>query len=311
MSAVQNWRGGPSGPPGPGLNTRRSIVFSWLSALGFGLSVLSVGVALTAANPQPPRRIVSLIPAVTEMLFAVGAGDRVVGVSSFDHYPPAVDQRTRVGGLVDPDFERILALRPDLVIVYGTQSGLIQRLDRTGIPMFHYELGTLADIPRTIRTLGNQVGLPDAADRVAAGIERGIDRIRREHAGQPRPRTMVVFDREAGSLRGMYASGGVGFLHDMLTVAGGDNVFADVTGQRLQLSSETVLARAPEVIIELHSGEPWPPAQVRRELDVWNTLSSVPAVRIHRVFILVDDKLSIPGPRVVESIQALADVLHR
>ena len=87
-------------------------------------------------TPVPaPTRIISLVPSVTEMLFAIGAGDRVVGVSNFDHYPPEVEKRTKVGGLLDPDFERILSLRPDLVIVYGTQSGLLERLGRARLPV--------------------------------------------------------------------------------------------------------------------------------------------------------------------------------
>src|SRR4029453_11970469 len=89
---------------------------------------------LAGSQTPSPHRIVSLIPSVTEMLFAIGAGDAVVGVSSFDHYPPAVARKTRVGGLLDTDFERILALKPDLVIVYGTQGPLIERLTRAQVP---------------------------------------------------------------------------------------------------------------------------------------------------------------------------------
>src|SRR5579863_7425156 len=101
-------------------------------------SAIGVLAAVTTrpVQPQAPvHRIVSLIPAVTEMLFAMDAGDEVVGVSSFDHYPPAVETRTRVGALVDPDFERIISLRPDLVVVYATQSDLIARLDRAHLPL--------------------------------------------------------------------------------------------------------------------------------------------------------------------------------
>ena len=101
-------------------------------------------------------RIVSLIPAVTEMLFAMDAGDEVVGVSTFDHYPPAVETRTRVGALVDPDFERIISLRPDLVVVYSTQTDLISRLDRAHLPIFKYQHAGLADVTATMRALGTR-----------------------------------------------------------------------------------------------------------------------------------------------------------
>ena len=244
------------------------------------------------------------------MLFAIGAGDAVVGVSSFDHYPADVEKRTRVGGLVDPDFERILSLRPDLFIVYGTQGELISRLERARVPMFNYEHAGLGDIPETIRKLGARVGRREAAERVASGIEAGIADIRARVAGRPRPRTMIVFDRESGSLQGMFASGGVGFLHDMLAVAGGANAFADVARQNIQVSSELALVRAPEVVIELHSGAPWPPAQIARERSVWRTLAGIPAVKANRIYILVDEQLSIPGPGVVDSIRVMARLLH-
>jgi len=257
-----------------------------------------------------PRRIISLIPAVTEMLFAMNAGDRVVGVSSFDRYPPEVAKRERVGALLDPDVERILSLKPDLVVVYGTQKELITRLDRAGVARFDYQHAGLADITVTIRRLGQRIGRADEADRLAAGIERDIGAIRTQVAGRPRPKTALLFDREPGSLRGMYASAGIGFMHDMLEVAGGADAFGDLKRQSLQLSSETLLARAPEVIIEIQRTEGWPPDRIARELAVWKALTAVPAVRTGRVHIIADDRLSIPGPRVAEGARILARVLH-
>jgi ABC-type Fe3+-hydroxamate transport system substrate-binding protein len=120
--------------------TRRTWIRSGLAgAFALGLT-WSSGTARvetrqqTSATAPATRRIISLVPAVTEMLFAIGAGDAVVGVSSYDHYPPAVETKTRVGALVDPDFERILSLKPDLVIVYGTQNDLVARLGRPVCP---------------------------------------------------------------------------------------------------------------------------------------------------------------------------------
>ena len=262
------------------------------------------------ASQLAPSRIISLVPSVTEMLFALGAGDRIVGVSTFDHYPPEVERRTRVGGLLDPDFERILSLRPDLVIVYGTQSGLLERLGRTRIPAFHYQHAALADISQTLRQVGDRIGRHDAAEALASDFERRIADIRRRTSGQKKPRTMIIFEREPGTLRGMYGSAGFGFLHDMLEAAGGIDVLADVPRQSLQVTTEIVLARAPEVIIEIRSGPEWTAEQLRRGQDAWRTLPSVPAVRAGRIYRLADEVMSIPGPRVPQAILALAKVLH-
>ena len=276
--------------------------------------LLLVAVAFVAGAWAPhassPSRIISLVPSVTEMLFAIGAGDRIVGVSDFDHYPPEAEKRTRVGGLLDPDFERILSLRPDLVVAYGTQSGLLERLARASIPTFNYQHAGLADITQTIRQVGDRVGRHDAAAALAGGIERNLEAIRAKTQGRPKPKTLLTFERERGSLRGVYATGGIGFLHDMLEVAGGVNAFGDVKKQSVQVTSEMALTRAPEVIIEIRSGPEWTPALVTRERDVWRALPSLPAVRSGRIYLLGEEMLSIPGPRVVQAIEKLAKVLH-
>jgi len=262
------------------------------------------------ADFQTPRRIVSLVPAVTEMLFAIGAGDAVVGISSFDRYPPEALERTRVGALVDPDVERMLSLKPDLVIVYGTQGDLIARLERAGVPMFNYEHAGLPDITATLRALGARVGNAGAADRLATEIERDIAAIRSRVAGRQRPSTAVIIGREPGGLRGIYASAGIGFLHDMLEAAGGDDVFADVARQNLQVSVEVLLARAPQVIIEVHPPEGWTPERLTRERNLWQAFPGLPAVRNDRVYLIADDAVLVPGPRVVEGIRRMAEVLH-
>lgn len=278
------------------------------------LSSLTVGTSplprFPASQLPPPARIISLVPSVTEMLFAIGAGNLVVGVSNFDHYPPEVERRTRVGGLLDPDFERILTLRPDLVIVYGTQSGLLERLGRARIPVFNYQHAALADITQTLRQLGDRIGRRDAAAALAGDIERRIADIRRRTNGLKKPRTMIIFEREPGTLRGMYGSAGFGFLHDMLDAAGGIDVFADVRRQSLQVTAEMALARAPDVIIEIYSGPGWNAERVRREPEVWQGLPSLPAVRSGRIYVLADEVMSIPGPRVPQAILALAKLLH-
>jgi iron complex transport system substrate-binding protein len=178
------------------------------------------------------------------------------------------------------------------------------------VPRFEYQHAGLADITVTIRRLGQRVGRAPEAERLATRIEGEIAIIRKQVAGRPRPRTAILFDREAGSLRSMYASAGVGFMHDMLEAAGGTDVFADLKQQSLQLSAETLLARAPEVIVEVQRREGWPPEKVVSELSVWKALSALPAVRTGRVYILTDDRLGIPGPRVAEAIRLLARTLH-
>lgn len=262
------------------------------------------------ASLQPlPHRIVSLIPAVTEMLFAIGAGPQVIAVSSFDRYPPAVDTLQRVGALIDPDVERILSLRPDLVVLYASQSDLRTQLERAMVPAYIYRHAGLTDITTTMRALGVRVGHAREASDLATRIELRIDAVRKRLAGRPRPRTLIVFDREPLALRGIYASGGVGFIHDMIDAAGGDNVFADVKQQAVQATTELILSRRPEVILELR-GDPVPADTRRREIAVWQSLSSVPAVRTGRVYFIDQQLTVIPGPRVADAIELIAGAIH-
>ena len=258
----------------------------------------------------PPKRIISLVPNVTEILFAIGAGPQVVAVSTYDVEPPEVRSLPTVGALIDPDTERIISLRPDLVVTYGSQADLQEQLKRSSIPFFDYRHGGLNHIMVTMRALGARTGHVDQAEKVARGLQAGIDAVKNRVAGKPRPRTLLVFGREPGSLRNVYASAGRGFLHDMLVVAGGEDVLNDIDKESAQVSTEMILARKPDVILELNSASRLNEADLKAVVDPWMTLSSVPAVRNKRVIILNGPGLTVPGPRVLDGIQKMADALH-
>jgi iron complex transport system substrate-binding protein len=290
---------------------RQKTLTRFWSIVAIALSACFLAEAPSAQRDAAaePARIVSLIPAATEMLFAMGAGPKVVAVGSFDEYPPEVLKLPRVGALLDPDLERILSLRPDLVVVYESQADLRRQLERATIPMFVYKHAGLADVMTTIRQLGERVGRDADAKAVVNRIETRLAEIRKRVAGRPRPRTLIVFTRDALALRGIYASGGVGFLSDMLEVAGGSNVFADVKQQSVQATTELILARRPDVILEMRPGN-LAPEEHKKEIAVWGTLSAVPAVRSGRVALFTDQRVVVPGPRVAEGTELIARALH-
>jgi cobalamin transport system substrate-binding protein len=275
------------------------------------VTLLASAVVLLRAQPsQAPTRIVSLIPAVTEMLFAMGDGARLVGVSNYDRFPREVERIQKVGGLLDPDVERIIALKPDLVIVYATQAELTQRLDRARIPYYLYEHRGLPDIMETVRAIGARIGAPAHGRTLAAQMDADLAAVRASVATLPRPKTLLVFGRDPQALRNMQASGGYGFLHDVLGVAGGDNVFADIRKQSVEVSTEVILARRPEAIVDLWYGDSARTLDVAREQRVWDALASVPAVRNKQVHVLVGDDFVSPGPRVVDAARKLARAIH-
>jgi iron complex transport system substrate-binding protein len=288
----------------------RMLVVAAATAVAAGCSQPSASGTVAQPTPPAPRRIVSVVPAVTEMLFAIGAGPQVVAVSSFDTWPPEALSLPKVGALLDPDIERIIRLRPDLVIVYGAESELRTKLGRAGIRTYPYVMGGLANLARTMRELGREVGRTGGAESAAAAIEARLAAIRERVAGRPRPRTLLVFGREPGALRAIDVSGGVGFLSDIVELAGGENVFASVKRESVRVGTEEVLAARPEVIIDLHYGRTMTPEQVDLERAAWRSLAAVPAVRDGNVALLVGNEFVVPGPRLADAAEAIADVIH-
>jgi iron complex transport system substrate-binding protein len=264
----------------------------------------------TAPRTTGATRIVSLVPNVTEMLFAVGAGSQMVGVSTYDDFPAETKSLPRVGALLDPDTERIFSLRPDLVIVYGSQTELEDQFRRAGIRVYGYRHSGVGNVLQTIREVARLAGRPAAGDRVVRDVQSRLDAIRTRVRGRPRPRTMLVIGRDAGALRGVYVSGGVGFLHELLDIAGGEDVFGDLKRESVQPSNETMIVRAPDVIIELHAADQPAAATLQRERGAWSLLASVPAVRNNRVHLLYGGHLMAAGPRLGVAAEALARVLH-
>jgi iron complex transport system substrate-binding protein len=191
--------------------------------------------------------------------------------------------------------------------VYDTQIELRTQLERANIPLHLYSHRGLADITDTIRSLGARAGVAVNAKALATRIERQLADIRARVAGRGRPKTLLIFGRERGSLRDIDASGGVGFLHDMVETAGGTDALGDVHQQSVMMSTEMVLARAPDVIIELRYARD---AAAGADARAWDVLPSVPAVRHHRVFVLEGEELVVPGPRVADATLRIAASLH-
>jgi iron complex transport system substrate-binding protein len=253
-----------------------------------------------AAPVGASSRIVSLAPSTTEILFALGAGGRVVGVSRFCDYPAAAARLPRVGGFNDPSLEAVLALRPTLVT--GARGpgnrGAVDRLSAQQIETYFPEDHSLADVRAAIRGLGARTAHATDADALVAGIDRHLLAIRAALAGRPRPRVLLVFGRRPLSVAGPQT-----FADEMLRAAGGDNVV--VSGPAYPtLGIERVLELAPDVILEAGMV-----AGVDGDFD-WARYPSIPAVRDGRVRRFEDDRVLRPGPRVADGVAVLARLLH-
>src|SRR5580658_4061663 len=180
--------------------------------------------ALTLIAQAQPSRIVSTFPSITETLFALGAGDRVVGVSNYCRYPSAALSLPKVGSYTKPDPEKIALLRPDLVFIQKSAANLADRLDALGIKHVAVTVGSLAEVYSMIRDIGRAVGLQDRAEKLNGDIRSRLDAVRAQAAG--RPKVLIVVGRTPGTLTGLKAAGPSPYIGELLEIAGGRNVLA-------------------------------------------------------------------------------------
>ena len=244
-----------------------------------------------------PRRVVALAPNLTEIVFALGAGDRLVGVSEYSDYPEAARKIPRVGGL-EVDAEKVAALRPDLVLAVaeGNAQGSVRALEAAGLPVTVTPSGSLDAVLASIRLVGDRLGVSAEGRRLADELARRRDAVRKSVAGRARPRTLLLVWPDPPQ-----AAGGQTFLNDVLVEAGAQNLVADRRGWPL-LSKEW-LATAPVDLLVVPES-----AQTR---DAWDKafasgpLSAGPVARARRV-LLDESALTRPGPRVFDMLEKLA-----
>jgi ABC-type Fe3+-hydroxamate transport system substrate-binding protein len=255
------------------------------------------------AAAQTPDRVASLVPGATEVLFAIGAGERVVGVGDYDDYPPAVDALPRLGGLVDPNLEAILAVHPDLVVIDPAQRGLAAQLAAAGIATYEFATGSIEAMLDHTVALGAELGVAADAAAVRAQVEVRLAAIEANSTALASPSVLVVFGRRPGTFAELWVSGGEGFLHDVVEIAGGVNVFADVARQSFKSGLESVLARVPDIVVEAVAGVD----QGDRITAEWQALPGYAAVRV----VTIDPAWALrPSPRVVDLAQHLTSRFH-
>ena len=272
---------------------------------------VSDSLAKTRFSPdRVPRRIITIAPNSAEIICALGAGDRIVGVSKFCVYPPELMDRPRVGGLFDPDLERITTLKPDLVVLRGRSESLEQLCRRLGVAVYLDRTNRLADIEACVVELGGRLGRVTEAAAIVQRFRSRLDAIRKRVAGQPRPRVLLTAQRLPDRIANILTAGKGTFLNEMLEIAGGKNIFGDLDIPWPQVSLEAILAQRPAVIIELMPELELTDKLKQQLLDQWKRLGPIPAVARERIYFITDDHALIPSPRYVEIIEKVSRILH-
>ncbi|MDR6937679.1 cobalamin-binding protein [Luteibacter sp. 3190] len=250
--------------------------------------------ARTVTLPAPAHRIVSLAPNITDALFAAGAGAYVVGTSRFSDYPEAARKVPVVGDATMIDLERIVALKPDIVVVWksGNAAAQVEKIVRLGIPVFYAETTRLADVAAATRRFGVLAGTSRVADRQATAFEEALAGLRATYAGKKRLKVFYqIWDRPLMTI------GRAQIIDDALTLCGGDNVFADLTVAAPTVSREAVLARDPDVIV---SG-----GAEGESLDDWKRSGFLTAVKHQNVFAIDAPTLALPSPSILPGVRTL------
>lgn len=260
-----------------------------------------------AQTISPPNRIVSTSPSITETLFALGLGPRVVGVSQFCNYPPEVLKLPKVGTYLKPNPELIAQLRPDLVILHKLPGGTAGRLSALHIPFIEVDRGSLDDIYRSIHQIADAAGVPVKGDALAGSIQSSLKRIHEQSSRLPQPGVLFLIGRTPGTVSGLIAAGADSYIGEMIRIAGGRNILASAAIEWPRISLETVVAGEPDIIIDttvmsrMKSTEAVSPWDQKRELK---------AVRNARVYPIDSGVYLVPGPRVVEATESLFALFH-
>lgn len=268
-------------------------------------ALLSLGCAPAARPPMtpvPPARIVSLAPALTEAVFALGASDRLVGVTTECDYPPGAKAIAKVGGFGPRELgaEGVLAARPDLVLTMASfHKGVTDQVAGAGVRVLEYDPKTLGEVAAMLRDIGAATGRAAEGDRLAAAIEAEVSRPAAPPAGA-RPKVLIVVGTDP-----LYCAGPGTLLGQMVQLSGGDNVLDATLGDYPRLSDEAILGRAPDVIL-LPDSMGVAPAAALAERPGW---AGLPAVQSGRVVALPGDVVSRPGPRVSEGLAAVRAAL--
>jgi iron complex transport system substrate-binding protein len=261
------------------------------------------GIGRAVSIKPDPQRIVSLAPNLTEILFALGLGDRIAGVTSYCDFPEAAKAKEKIGDTIHPNLEKIISLKPDLVIVSTSSQleNLTRQLDQLAIPVYVTNPRTVSETVASIRSLGEITGAAASAAKLAAEMEARIAAVRQRVKDRPAPRVFYVLQTSP-----LITAGRNTFINDLINLAGGKSISGEETADYPQFSRETVVARAPEVIIAPAShGSEWV-----KESDLRRDFAVTPAIRSNRIVKVNPDLVDRPGPRIVEGLERLAEGIH-
>lgn len=250
-----------------------------------------------------PKRIISLAPSITEMLFALGLGERIVGVTSYCDFPEEAKGIEKVGDTLNPNLERLIALKPDLVVITTASQleRLSEQLSRQGIPVYVVNPQTVREVALSIFGLGMATGTSAQGKKIQDAMLQRIASVEARVESLPKPKVLYVLQAAP-----LITAGQKTFITDLIRLAGGQSITGDEPMDYPQLSRETAIARAPEVIVAPASHG----TELVKEEDLRKDFAVTPALKMNRIVRVNPDWVDRPGPRIVDGLEQLAEGLH-
>lgn len=273
------------------------------------LALLSGFGQICKGGTGAPERIISLAPNLTETVFKLGAGNRLVGRTEFGLFPAGAREIPSVGGYLNPDYEKIVALQPDLILMLPNKT-MENRFRELGIPAVHFRDETLEEIMESVSRLGALLNLEKRSHQIVAGIRDTLKLVRSRGRKLATVSAALLVGRNAGSLRGLYAAGKNTYLSQLWAACGGKNSFADLSPRYFSVSQEDLIRRNPDAIIEFRviAADSSRQAVSRLRHD-WDALPTLKAVRTGHIKIFTDRYFLIPGPRIARMAMEFSRVL--
>jgi iron complex transport system substrate-binding protein len=266
-----------------------------------------------SAFAAPPLRIISTAPGITEILFALGLGGRVVGATEYCVYPEAAKQIPRTGTWMDPNMEAILKARPDLVIVQRTAIHDAKKFEALKLRTLEVQLLSVDDIFDTVKAIGAIAEVSVQSSQLVDRLQSQLNEIRSKVARLPAVSALFIVGRSPGALEGIIAVGRDSYQSEVLEIAGGRNIMADSPVPYPKVLHEEILARNPDVIVDMgeHADATGlTQKQLQAEIVLWHRFPNLKAVRNKRIYPISSGVFVVPGPRVVDLAREFARMLH-
>ena len=276
----------------------------------FHLIVLCLWLVIFQEVHAASQRVISTSPAITEILFAIGAGDRVVGVTDFCNYPEQACRLPSIGGPLNPSTEKWIALKPDLIILQDDSVVLNKHAKVFKIPILQVSVNNLENILTSIQLIADSMGTPKAGKQLVGKIKIQIDNYRTSlKKNKPRQVLMLLSDTNDPS-RDLYAVGRNTFLNELLFIAGGENILPDTMATYPKISKEFIIAKSPEIIIEIGPTAKLSSKGILDRKKAWIIYPTIRAVKNDRLYFIGADYILIPGPRLLNILDDFTRTIH-